>query len=348
MNKIVFGRSVICKNGPPYVIAEIGHNHQGNLATAVKMIEAAAECGVQAVKFQKRDNPTLFTREYSRRPYDNENSFGATYGEHREHLEFGRREYLELMRVAEENSVELIVTPFDLNSVEFLESIGVSAYKISSGDLTNTPLLMTVAKLGKPIFVSAGAATLEEVRLAYETLRKDNDQICLLHCIAAYPAEYSELNLRFIETLKREFPDAILGYSGHDNGILAAVIAYMLGAVVIEKHFTLNHAWKGTDHKFSLEREGLRKQVRDLTRIDVALGTGEKKIQDSEKDARIKMGKSIYAAKALKAGATLCPADLVIRSPGIGLPPYRLNEVLGRTLVKDLAEEEPVGLEFLK
>jgi N-acetylneuraminate synthase/sialic acid synthase len=348
MKKIRFGRSVVSDKGQCYFIAEIGHNHQGDMEIAQKMIKVAASCGVQAVKFQKRDNKNLYTKAFYDKLYDNENSYGTTYGEHREYLEFNRDQYVELKKCAEENNVEFIVTAFDFNSVDFLEDLGVTSYKIASGDITNTPLLTYVAKIGKPMFVSTGAASLDEVKIAYETVLTYNKKLCLLHCTAGYPTEYHDLNLGVIKTFKKEFPQAIIGYSGHDNGILAPVIAYMLGARVVEKHFTLNHAWKGTDHKFSLETEGLRKQVRDLRRLDISIGDGIKVFQDFEKDARLKMGKGIYTSRPLEAGTIISWEDVCFKSPAMGMPPYMADKIIGKRLKVDLEEEAAISLEHLK
>ncbi len=348
MKTISFGRSKISTKGPCYVIAEIGNNHQGNLDTALKMIQVAASCGVQAVKFQKRDNKTLYTKAFYNKPYDNENSYGATYGEHREFLEFGMDEYRELKKCAEENHVEFMATAFDFKSVDFLEELGVTSYKTASGDLTNIPLLVYIAKLGKPMFISTGAATLDEIRIAYEAVIKHNDKICLMHCVAGYPTEYHDLNLRVIETLKKEFPEAIIGYSGHDNGILAAVIAYMLGATVVEKHFTLNRSWKGTDHKFSLEPEGLRKQVRDLRRVDISLGDGRRALYDFEQEARKKMGKGIYTTRPLPKGKVITWEDIALKTPANGTPPYMIDRILGKKLKVSLEEEAPISLDLLE
>lgn len=348
MKEIRFGKSVISENGPCYVIAEIGHNHQGNLETALEMIRVAATCGVNAVKFQKRENRKLYTKTMYERPYDNENSYGPTYGAHREFLEFGWDAYVKLKKYAEEHNVELMCAPFDFESVDFLNKLGITSFKFASGDLTNIPLLTYAAKLGKPLFISTGAADMAEVRRAYEAVRKVNDQIVLLHCTCGYPTEYENLNLRVIETMKREFPDAIIGYSGHDNGVLAPVIGYMLGARVVEKHFTLNHAWKGTDHKFSLEPIGMTKQVRDLKRLVVSLGDGKKEFKPFEKDARLKMGKSLYLARPMKKGQALGREDIAIKSPGGGLAPYVLEEVVGKRLIADMNEETLLAWEHLE
>lgn len=341
MSTIRFGRSTIRRDGPCYVIAEIGHNHQGSLETAKTMIRRAAQCGVSAVKFQKRDNPTLYTRALYNKPYDNENSYGETYGRHREHLEFDRGQYVELMRVADECGVEFMATAFDPASADFLHELGITSFKLASADITNVELIRHVARFGKPLFLSTGAASLEEIRIGYEAARPCHDRICLMHCVASYPPEYDQLNLRVIETLRREFPEAVIGYSGHDNGILASVIAYMLGATVVEKHFTLNHAWKGTDHRFSLEPEGLRKQVRDLQRVDQALGDGVKRVMEFEVEARLKMGKSLYTARRLPAGTVLTRGDIAVKSPAAGLPVYEIDNLLGRTVCRDMEEEEP-------
>lgn len=348
MKTIRFGKSIISENTPCYVIAEIGHNHQGDINTALKMIKIAAVCGVQAVKFQKRDNRTLYVKAFYNKPYDNENSYGATYGEHREYLEFGYDEYIKLKKCAEENGVEFMATAFDFKSVDFLEGIGVTAYKVASGDLTSIPLLEYIAKLDKPMFVSTGAASMEEIRIAYETIIKYTNMLCLMHCTAGYPTEYHNLNLRVIEELRKEFPDVIIGYSGHDKGILASVIAYTLGARVVEKHFTLDRSLKGTDHKFSLEPEGLRKQVRDLRRVDISLGDGKRVVYDFEKEARGKMGKGVYTSMPLSAGTIITLDNICFKTPPNGTPLYMVDKILGKKLNKDLGEESTISIDDLE
>lgn len=331
-----------------YVIAEIGHNHQGSVEQAKQMFKAAAEAGAHAVKLQKRDNRGLYTREAFNRPYDNESSFGATYGEHREALELGRDEYLELQSYARELKVAFFSTAFDFASADFLAELDVPAYKIASGDLTNTPLIRHVGSIGKPVIFSTGGGTLDDVRRAYEALADVNDQIVVLQCTAGYPAAWEELDLRVISTYRECFPDAVVGFSSHDNGIAMPVAAYVLGARVVEKHFTLNRAMKGTDHAFSLEPQGLRKMVRDLQRSRLALGDGTKTMYPSEAAPILKMGKKIVAARDLEAGHVLTRDDLAFKSPGDGLPPYELERVLGRTLRHPLVEETALTFEVLE
>jgi N-acetylneuraminate synthase/sialic acid synthase len=235
-----------------WVIAEIGHNHQGSVEQAKELFAEAVRCGASAVKLQKRSNRSLYTRDFYDRPYDNENSYGPTYGLHREALEFGRDEYMELKAYAANLGVTFFATAFDFESAELLAELEMPAYKIASGDLTNTPLLRFVAELGKPMIVSTGGGTLDDVRRAYDCLCESNPQVALLQCTAGYPAAWEELDLRVIETYRQLFPEAVVGYSGHDNGIAMPIAAYVLGGRIVEKHFTLNRAMKGTDHSFSL------------------------------------------------------------------------------------------------
>ena len=330
-----------------YVIAEIGHNHQGNLDKARELFREAKTAGAHAVKLQKRDNRGLYTRAAYNKPYDNENSFGSTYGEHREFLEFGVHEYKELQAFAAELGVDFFSTAFDLASANFLRELDVPAYKIASGDLKSTPLLRHVASFGKPIIVSTGGATIEDVQRAYDAIMPINQQLAILQCTAGYPAVFEELDLRVISTYRDRFPGAVIGFSSHDNGIAMPVAAYILGARIVEKHFTLNRASKGTDHAFSLEPLGLRKMCRDLERTHKALGNGVKKIYESEKAPIIKMGKSLVVARDLPSGHILGPNDIVMKSPGGGIPPYDLNKVLGRVTLRPLMEDDFLTFEVL-
>lgn len=331
-----------------YVIAEIGHNHQGNIETCKEMFREAKLCGANAVKLQKRDNRSLYTKAAFDKPYENENSYGPTYGAHREALEFNIEQYKELKRYAQELKITFFSTAFDHNSADFLAKLEMPAYKIASGDLKNTPLLKHVAQLGKPMVVSTGGGTMEDVQRAYDAIMPINKQLTILQCTAAYPAKYEELNLRVISTFRERFPDIVTGLSAHDNGIAMSLAAYMLGGRVIEKHFTLNRAWKGTDHAFSLEPVGLRKLVRDLRRARVAMGDGVKRTFETEKMPLIKMGKKLVAAHPLKAGHKILSSDIAIKSPGDAIPPYEFDQIVGRILTVDLKEDDNLTFEVLK
>jgi len=341
------GSREIGDHTPCYVIAEIGHNHQGNLTKARELFREAKAAGAHAVKLQKRDNRGLYTRAAYEKPYDNENSFGATYGEHREFLEFGQHEYTELRDYAAELGVDFFSTAFDLRSAEFLDRLDVPAYKIASGDLKSTPLLKHVARYGKPIIISTGGATIDDVQRAYDAIMPLNPQLAILQCTAGYPAAFEELDLRVIETFRHRFPGAVVGFSSHDNGISMPVAAYMLGARIVEKHFTLNRAMKGTDHAFSLEPVGMRKLVRDLERTHKAMGNGVKKIYESERAPIVKMGKSLVVARDLPSGHIIGPQDIVMKSPGGGIPPYELDNVLGRVTLKPLYTDDFLSFEVL-
>ena len=341
------GRHRIGDDTPCYVIAEIGHNHQGSLQKARELFREAKLAGAQAVKLQKRDNQALYTRAAYNRPYDNENSFGATYGEHRQFLEFERPEYVELQAYAQELEIDFFATAFDMKSADFLERLDIPAYKIASGDVKSLPLLKHVASFGKPMIVSTGGALFDDVRRVYDEIVPINPQLAILQCTAGYPAAFEELDLRVIEQYRREFPKAVIGFSSHDNGISMPVAAYVLGARIVEKHFTLNRAMKGTDHAFSLEPVGLRKMVRDLERTHQALGDGVKKIYDSEKAPIVKMGKSLVVARDLPTGHVLTAADIVMKSPGGGIPPYELEAVIGRVTTQSLHEDDVLSYDVL-
>jgi len=339
---VIDGRR-IADDSDCFVIAEIGHNHQGSVERAQELFVLAKQCGVDAVKLQKRDNRSLFTRKLYDTPYDNENSFGATYGAHREALELDAASYAELQACARELGLVFFATAFDEASADLLEELDLPAYKIASGDLRNTPLLRHVASFGKPLIVSTGGATLEDVDRAVETVTAINPQLCLLQCTAAYPAAVEELELGVITTYRERYPELVVGLSDHQDGIAMAPVAYMLGARVIEKHFTSSHTAKGTDHAFSLMPEGMRKLVRDLRRVPLAVGDGVKRPLASEAKPLQKMGKQLVASRDLPLGHVLDTGDLVAKSPAEGgLPPYALDELLGQTLVRPLSEDEPI------
>ena len=336
------GHTTITDDSAAYVVAEIGANHQGDLATAKKMIQAAARAGANAVKFQKRDNQALFTPEAYNAPYESENSFGATYGEHREALEFGRDDYLELIEEAKNERVEFFATPWDFPSVDFLEDLDVPAYKVASCDLTNTPLLRYIAQTGRPTIISTGGGTQEAVDRASEIVQAAGTPLAIMQCTSGYPPEFGELNLSVIATFRERYPEATIGYSGHDSGIAMGLVAYVLGARIIEKHFTLNRAMKGTDHSFSLEPDGLRKMVRDISRAKEAMGDGVKRAYESEAAPLKKLSKMIVAKHDLVAGTVLSEEDFDYRSPGHGVPPADSHLLIGKTLINNVSALTPI------
>jgi N-acetylneuraminate synthase/sialic acid synthase len=330
-----------------YLIAEIGHNHQGDIKKAFEHFKIAKLSGAQAVKLQKRDNKSLYTEAFYKKPYENKNSYGKTYGEHRDFLEFGLSEYKDLKDYAEKLEIDFFATAFDFKSIEFLNKIDLPAFKIASADLLNIPLQIEIAKQKKKIFLSTGGGSLDDIKRATENILKYNNDLVILHCTASYPADICDMNLNIILTLKKEFPNHIIGLSDHENGIDAAPIAYLLGARVFEKHFTLNRGFKGTDHAFSLEPMGLSKLSRNLSRIPEMLGSYEKKFLESEIEPIYKMAKSIVAKRDMKKSEKISLKDIDFKSPGGGLPPYRFNEIIGKTLKADLKKDDLIDFGHL-
>jgi len=331
-----------------FVVAEIGHNHQGNVELCKRMILSAKEIGASAVKLQKRNNRTLFTPDFYRSVYTGKHSFGKTYGAHREALEFSIEQIVNLKEYADKIGICLFSTVFDIQSAEALAHIDFPAYKIASADLKNLPLLDFVAGLGKPVIASTGGATLDQVKKAVDRIKRQNEELALLQCTAQYPVADQFINLRVIESYKTEFPNVVIGYSGHEIDILPSVVARALGADVIERHFTLDKEAKGSDNKMSLDRAQFQELVNNLQRVKVILGDGVKRFYDDERQALRKMGKKIVASQPLSKGKTLTLADVKLMSPGDGLTPDLLDSVIGRALKSDVNQYEAIKLEFLE
>ncbi|ONI93029.1 N-acetylneuraminate synthase [Saccharothrix sp. ALI-22-I] len=341
MRKLQIGRHEVGDDTGAYVIAEIGHNHGGSLLRAEEMFRQAAAAGAHAVKLQKRENETLYTKEMYNRPYHGPNSYGRTYGEHRRALEFGAVEYAHLVQVAKELDIDFFCTAFDAPSVDFVVDMGLPAIKIASGDLTNTPLLEYAAKTGKPVIMSTGGGDRDDVRRACDVVLSRTPQLALLQCTAVYPASPGDLNLAVISAYRDEYPDVVVGFSGHDLGPELSWVAYAMGARVIEKHFTLDKNQPGSDHHFSLDPAELTTLVRGLERTHQAIGSPVKRRTANEAPAVAKMGKMLVAARDLPRGHVLTPDDITCKSPGNGLPPYLLNELLGRRTTAAMREDDP-------
>ena len=331
-----------------YVIAEIGNNHQGSIELAFKMVDKAIECGVSAVKFQRRNNKDLFTNEFFNKPYDNPNSFGDVYGTHRQALELNLDELSKLKDYTESKSCDFLVTPFDIKSLEELEKISCQFYKVASADIVHTPMINKMIRTNKPIIMSTGHSNYSDIDRAVEILDKSDISYALLHCTASYPTRIEDMNLSAITTMFKRYPNAInIGLSDHENGIDCASIAYMLGARIFEKHFTLNRSFKGTDNVFSLEPSGMRKLVRNLRRIPVSLGSSDHNILEAEKKPVYKMRKSIVYKQNYNQGSVIGIDDLEFRCPGDGLEPYHLDLVIGRTLKLSVKEHQCVEMSHL-
>jgi len=343
MKKLILDGIEVSDLSPCYVIAEIGHNHQGNLENCKKLFLEAKLSGVNAVKLQKRNNKKLYTKSFYNSPYINSNSYGETYGLHREFLEFNKDQYLALKKYAKEINITFFATPFDFDSVDFLEEINLPFYKIASADVTNLPLIDYVASKKKPIIFSTGGCTEKDIERVYNYLKKNDSEFALLHCVSSYPTPPELVNLDLISYYKKKFK-CVIGFSSHDNGPTLSLASYVKGARIIEKHFTLDRSLKGTDHPMSLAPSGLRKLVKDLRKTKKAMGNGVKTFQAGEKEPIKKMAKKIVSSKAIKKGVIIKFDHLEFKSPGDGLAPYLAYEIIGKKLIKDVEYEHTFEL----
>ena len=329
MRQFTIGDRVITPDSPPYIIAEIGNNHQGRVDLCKHLIHAAKRAGCDAVKLQKRHCRSLFTKSLYDSPYENDNSFGATYGEHKEALDFNAKQWLELIEFAENEEIFIFSTAFDTESVDFLVDIGIQAFKVASGDLQNIPLIERMAEYHLPIVVSTGGGSWLDLDRVYVTLADSGTPFCFLHCVASYPNRPDEMNLHSIPAMLARYPETIIGLSDHYPGNLMALSAYALGAQIFERHFTKDKTWRGPDHFLSADPPEMEAMVHDMARMHAAWGHAEKMRQSCEEKGLYKMGKSIYAARPIAEGRTLEEDDLCVKSPAGGLPPYHLRSVIG-------------------
>jgi len=333
------GSKIVGENEPVYIIAEIGINHQGDIEIAKKLIDAAVQAGANAVKFQKRSIKRILTHEGLEMPYDNRNSFGKTYGEHKKALELSEEDYKELQAFSNDQGVDFIASGWDEESIDFLDKLGVPFFKMASADLTNIPLLIHTAQKNKPMILSTGMADMEMVETAVQAISAYNIPMCILQCTSTYPSVFEEINLGVLNTFRTSFPDAVIGYSGHELGIAISEAAVALGAKIVERHFTLDRTMKGGDHAASLEPGGFAKLVRDIRHIEAAMGGGTKEVQASEAPIFKKLAKSVVSAVAIPAGTTLTRGMLTTKGPGNGISPARLDELIGKRVVREIAAD---------
>lgn len=332
---------------PCVVIAEAGLNHNGDLKLALRLIEAAAASGCPIVKFQKRDVANLAVGPLLDAADTRFPSFGATYRQLREHLEFGWDEYRQLKQASEARGLRFMVTPFDLASLEFLERLGVPAYKIASHSVTNLPLLEGVARLGKTVILSTGMCAWDELDEAVAVFKRCGTPLVLLHCVSAYPTPPEEANLRLIPALGRRYGVPV-GYSGHEIGHDLTLAAVAMGAAVVERHITLDRNLEGLDHKLSVPPEELTAMVQAIRQIEQGLGDGEKRVTEREWVTRRKYHVSIVSRRAIAPGETLTEQVVTFKNPGTGLPPRRLAEVVGRRAKAEIPADTLISLEMLE
>lgn len=275
--------------GETYIIAEIGQNHQGEMEMAKRLIQVAAEAGVNAIKSQKRHTRTLLTDEEYDRPYASPNAFGETYGEHRDALELSVEQHVELKAHAESLGVAYFVSPWDPVSAAQMAEVGMPMFKVASASITDEDTVREMVKANVPVIMSTGMSDEVEIDRCAEWLRGGAGTKVMLHCTSTYPSEFNQLNLRYMGVLAEKYPDFIIGFSGHHRGIAIDVGAVAMGAKVIERHFTLDRSLRGSDHAASLEVPGLQKLVRDIRAFEVSLGDGVKQVYEGEMPMREKL-----------------------------------------------------------
>jgi sialic acid synthase SpsE len=316
------------------VIAEAGLNHNGDLEIAKRLIDMAVICGADIVKFQKRTVDILAIQSVLDAKDTRFPEFGETYRQIREHHEFSLDEYALLKKYCEERKIAFLCTAFDIEAVDFLERLEVTAYKVASHSLTNLPLLEYLAKIGKPVILSTGMAQQDEVDSAVEVFNIKDSPLALLHCVSSYPQSAEESNLAMINKLRDHYHLPV-GYSGHELGYLPTSVAVALGADIVERHITLDKELIGFDHKLSLEPAELFSMIRDIRTIEKTMGVDEKNVSETERVTRNKYHVSLVAAVDIHGGQEITESVLTLKNPGTGIPYKRINEVIGK-VARDL------------
>ena len=329
--------SALLREGHTFFIAEAGVNHNGDVEMAHRLIDAASDAGADAVKFQTFNAEGVVTLQAPKANYQ-ERTTGTNESQYEmlRRLELPTEAYSELIAHCESRGITFMSTPHDWAAIEFLDRIDVSAYKIGSGDLTNIPYLRAVASKQRSIILSTGMSNLGEVEEAVEAITSEgNRQLILLHCVTNYPADPEDCNLRAMQTLSQAFGFPV-GYSDHTVGIEASLAAVALGAVVIEKHFTLDRSLPGPDHEASLEPGELRALAEGVRKVERMLGNGIKGPTSAELDMRLIARKSIVAAVALPKGTVITPSMIITKRPGTGILPRYWDMVVGSTAQVDI------------
>jgi sialic acid synthase len=335
LKAIKIGSRTVGDGQPCFVIAEGGVNHNGDPCLAEELVRIAADCKADAVKFQKRTINELLTRAALEKPYVNRNSLGATYGEHRLKLELSETDWYRLRDLATGLGMEFMGSAWDHGSADLLDALDAPAIKTPSAVLTDLDLLEYIARKGRPMIVSTGMSSLAEVDEAVERIVRHTQDLILLQCTSAYPSEFADINLRVMDTFARRY-GVLIGYSGHERGIAVSEAAATLGACVIERHFTKDRTLPGPDHAASLEPIGLRKLVRNIREIELAMGSAEKQLVAAEVPVRARLAKSVVAAQHIPAGCVLQAELLTVKGPGDGIPANQLAKLIGRVAAVDV------------
>ena len=329
-----------------FIVAEAGVNHNGRLDVAKQLVEAAVDAGADAVKFQTFKAEALATQSVGRAPY--QERFGSTSQfEMLKALELSYEDHEALKGHCDGCGIEFMSTAYDEHAARFLKELGVRRIKIASADIVNRPLLEAVARTGLPTIMSTGMASLGEVERAVGLLRSEGtQQITLMHCVSSYPLSVDQVNMRWMQTLREAF-GLPTGYSDHTMGLSIPIMAASLGAVAIEKHFTLDRAMAGPDHAASLEPDEFQRMVRGIRDVEQAFGEATFGQADQEKENVIPMRRSLHAARLIQAGRVIQREDLAVLRPFVGLDPWLIDVVVGRASRADIQAGQPITWDVL-
>ncbi len=331
------------------IIAEAGVNHNGSLEIAKRLVDKAAEAGVDIIKFQTFKADKLVSMSAKQAEYQKKNignhSDDSQYNMLKK-LELSEQDHQELMAYCNEKGIRFWSTAFDFDSIDYLHSLNLGLWKIPSGEITNYPYIKKIAQYQEPVILSTGMCEMSDIYAAMKVLQENGvqkDQITILHCNTEYPTPYEDVNLLAMQQIQHEF-DVAVGYSDHTKGIEVPIAAVALGASVIEKHFTLDRNMEGPDHKASLEPDELKAMVSAIRNIEKALGTGKKAVSESERKNIAIARKSIVAACPIKKGDVLTEDNLTVKRPGTGISPMQWEKVIGTKAIKDFSEEDLIEI----
>ena len=342
-----------------YIIGEIGQNHNGEVEMAKKLIDVVTEPVIDklfgqklrpmdAVKMTRRDLKEELSASEMHRPYENPNSFGKTYGEHRAFLELNDEQHFEVFSYAKSKGLEFVETLCAKGCLSMLRLFTPDRLKVASRDVTNLPLLEAMAETKIPIILSTGMTGKKELDDALEIITKYHSNISILHCLSQYPSEYQNINLLTIKYLKEEYSQYTIGYSDHSIGILMPAVAVGIGAEIIEKHITLDRNMKGTDHRGSLEPEGIWRMVRDIRNTEYAIGNYGIFISDKVEGTRIKLERSIASLRTIAAGEIISESDLHLLSPGDGYKWVEKDKIVGKKTLVEIPANEIIYSEMIE
>jgi N-acetylneuraminate synthase len=344
--KVKLNNTEVYNFSKPYIIAEIGSNHNGDMELAKEHILSAKSCGCDCVKFQSWTNESLISKIEFEKDKNYNSGSADSLKQQVEQYYLRREQHFELKEFCVENNIEFISTPFSESEADMLEELNVPFYKIASMDINNVDLLRHVAKKNKPVLLSTGMASIEEIERAVSVIEEHNNQIVILHCIAVYPPKLEDINLNNIKMLQNLFEYPI-GFSDHSIGTTIPLASAVLGSCVIEKHFTLDKNLPGWDHAVSANPEEMKFIVEESSKIQTLLGSYRRIVSDDEQDKKLRFRRSVVTVKELKAGHEISREDFTYKRPGTGIKPDEVKYILGRKLNRDITNDELINWEDL-